>query len=442
MPLSDPYEPAPPASRRRLRRRGDDESDAYAEFWGREAAERRSAASPPTAAHPTAPYEPETYDDESYAAETYDEYYEEDYEAYAAAPQEDLSRRRGCRAVLLAFGLLVVGAGIAGWLGWSWVQRQIDPAGEPGDTVVVEIPEGSSTSDVGHQLADAGVIRNATVWDWYIRVRDPGEFQAGSYEMQLNSSFDEAIDALEEGALPPNAVLVTVPEGLTVDQTVARLADPENGVERFTAERLREVLQAPESRSAYLPEGQQLLEGTLFPESYQVGQDDTEADVVQRMVAELDNTLADLDIQARSEALGLSPYEVLIVASLIEEEGRVDEDRPQIARVIYNRLAEPMALQIDATSCYPRGEPGCTPTQEDLESDSPYNTRNRPGLPPTPIASPGRASIEAALAPADGDWLYYVLDADADDGSHVFTADYDEFLDARNRCREADLGCG
>jgi UPF0755 protein len=261
--------------------------------------------------------------------------------------------------------------------------------------------------------------------------------------MRLNSSFTEAIDALEEGALPPNSILITVPEGLTLTQTLARLADPEDGVSGFTAEGLQAALADPASRSSVLPAEQRSLEGTLFPESYAVEEGDTEAVVIQRMVAQLDSTLAELDMQGRAQALGLSPYQVLTVASLVEEEAGTDEDRPRVARVIYNRLAEEMPLQVDATSCYIKNEPGgCTLSQADLESESPYNTRNRPGLPPTPIASPGRASIEAALNPADGDWLYYVLDAGAGDGSHVFTADYDEFVEAKQRCNEAGLGCG
>ncbi len=400
----------------------------------------------PTTSHRAPPYAPETYAAEGYSDDTYaeDSYYDDDYDEYDEDEGQDgdLRRRRGCRAALLTLAVLVLVVAVGGWFAWSWAQRKIDPSGEPGETVLVEIPEGSSASDIGHELADAGVISDATVWDWYIRVRDPGSFQAGNYRMQLGSSFTEAIDALDEGALPPNAVLVTVPEGYTVAQTVTRLADPEDGVEGFTAERLSAALKAPESRSAFLPRDQASLEGTLFPESYEVEEGDTEAVVVQRIVTQFDSVLTELDVQARAEQLGLTPYQVLTVASLVEKEARVDEDRAQVARVIYNRLADEMPLQIDATSCFARGEPGCTLTEADLASDSPYNTRNRQGLPPTPIASPGRASIEAALSPADGDWLYYVIDADANDGSHVFTADYDEFVDAKNKCEAAGLGCG
>jgi peptidoglycan lytic transglycosylase G len=496
MPSSDSHDPASPGRRRFGRR--DDVGDAFEEFWERDklgdtgraarrrgGGDRRGEASPAygggsmkpdaagggpghdrattwgsaasgayggarapgrsTGAYPTAPYEADTYVADAYGDDGYDEdYYEDEYDDYEGegADGEDLPHRRGCRAVLLMFAALLVGAGVAAWFAWSWLEGRIDPSGEPGETVLVEVPEGSSTSDIGHELADAGVISNATVWDWYIRFRDPGEFQAGHYRMQLNSSFTEAIDALEEGALPPNAILITVPEGLTVAQTLARLADPEDGVSGFTAEALQAAIADPASRSSILPRGQRSLEGTLFPESYQVEEGDTPAVVIQRMVAQLDSTVAELDVQARAEALGLTPYQVLTVASIIEEEAGTDDDRPRIARVIYNRLDDEMPLQIDATSCYAKGEPGCTLTEADLASDSPYNTRNRQGLPPTPIASPGRASIEAALDPADGDWLYYVIDADADDGSHIFTADYDEFVEARQRCADAGLGCG
>jgi peptidoglycan lytic transglycosylase G len=480
MPLS--HEPAPSERRRRHGRRDDDQGNAFEEFWEGPANRNSGDPVPPrpptrgqpvsgpyrggtagpgpstgaygsappapgprTGAYPaTAPYQGDTYPTDTYPDDAYDEdYYEDEYDDYEGDEGEGLSRRRGCRAVVITFALLLIAAGVGAWFAWSWVQGEIDPSGDPGETVLVEIPEGASTSDVGRELADAGVISNATVWDWYIRFRDPGEFQAGGYRMQLNSSFTEAIDALEEGALPPNAILITVPEGLTLSQTLARLADPEDGVSGFTAEGLQAAIRDPAARSSVLPADQRSLEGMLFPESYEVEEGDTEAVVIQRMVGQLDSTLAELDMERQAQALGLSPYQVLTVASLIEEEAGTDEDRPRVARVIYNRLAEEMPLQIDATSCYIKNEPGgCTLSQADLESDSPYNTRNRPGLPPTPIASPGRASIEAALDPADGDWLYYVLDAEADDGSHVFTADYDEFLQAKARCNDAGLGCG
>ena len=140
------------------------------------------------------------------------------------------------------------------------------------------------------------------------------------------------------------------------------------------------------------------------------------------------------------ERFNLTPYEVLIVASLIEEETKVDAERSQVARVIYNRLSQGIPLGIDATSRYEAELAGRDREDIDFESDSPYNTRRIAGLPPTPIAAPGRASIEAALNPADGPWIYYVLE-DAE-GNHFFTDSNSEFLAAKDRCRDAGLGCG
>jgi UPF0755 protein len=289
-------------------------------------------------------------------------------------------------------------------------------------------------------MADAGVITNASVWDWYTKLRDVGSFQAGTYRLHLNSSFDEAIADLQEDPLPPNSRLVTVPEGMTLNQVIARLVDPAEGVPGFTTEGFQAALADPTVRSTVLPADQASLEGTFFPETYSVEDGDTELVFVKRMVSELDATLTELDIANRAAQVGRSPYEVMVIASLIEEESGVDADRAKIARVIYNRLAAGEVLGIDATSCYEKGEIPCTLTESDLAADTPYNTRIRAGLPPTPIASPGRASIEAALAPADGPWLYYVL-AEAD-GTHAFTDSYDEFLRLKDECRQKGLGCG
>ena len=125
---------------------------------------------------------------------------------------------------------------------------------------------------------------------------------------------------------------------------------------------------------------------------------------------------------------------------MIQSETRLDEERPDVAQVIYNRLDQGIPLGIDATLAFGLGKSGNDLTVTDLRTDSPYNTRTRAGLPPTPISSPGEASLEAALQPTTGDLLYYVLETA--DGTHFFTADYAEFQAARQRCADAGLGCG
>jgi UPF0755 protein len=139
--------------------------------------------------------------------------------------------------------------------------------------------------------------------------------------------------------------------------------------------------------------------------------------------------------QATGGEVELTPYEAIIVASLIERESQVPEERAKVARVIYNRLAQGMPLGIDASLNYALGRPATTQSQ--LATDSPYNLREVAGLPPTPIAVPGRAALEAAVAPVPGDWLYYVL-AD-ESGRHTFTDTYEEFLDAKAECQAAGL---
>ena len=385
------------------------------------------------ASGPRLPWDDDLAEDDDYDEDTY----YDDYDELDDADAEDLPKRRGCRNALIVLAILVVVAMVASWLAWSWVQGKIDPAGGPGEEVLVEIPEGTSTAGIGEVLAEAGVITDAGIWNWYTKLNDPGTIQAGSYIMRVDSSFDQAIDALANEPLPPNSTLVTVPPGLTQAQIATRLADPENGVAGFTVDKVNAALADPAARSPIIPAGQPLVEGTLFPETYTVEEGDTEAVVIRRMVDQFETVATELQLNERAAALGLTPYEVLIVASMVEREAGPASDGPKVARVIYNRLAADEALGIDATSCYPTGEFPCN-VDEAIGLDSSYNTRDKVGLPPTPIASPGQASIEAALAPAEGDWHWYILDVTKDDGSSLFTNDYEgEFLPAKERCQEA-----
>lgn len=335
-------------------------------------------------------------------------------------------------AVAVAAVLVLGAAGV-------WVQRQINPAGSPGAPRAVVVAEGSSSSAIGDQLASEGVIASALVWDWYLRINGGGPFQAGEYQLRDHSSMGDVVETLELGPRPPKERRYTMPEGLTLAETLARLADSDKGL-GLDVGKMRQLLESGQVRSAYQPVEQPSNEGILFPETYRVMADGDEVTVLAQMVAELDATLAGLDVESAQDRYNLTPYEILIVASLIEEETKIPSERPMVARVIYNRLRQGIPLGIDATSRYEAQLDGRDRGDIDFTSDSPYNTRRARGLPPTPIASPGRASLEAALRPADGPWTYYVL---ADDvGHHVFTDSDAEFLKAKKACREAGLGCG
>ena len=353
---------------------------------------------------------------------------------------EPRPRRLGLK---IALGVFVVFLLILG-LGAVWLQRQISPSGGQGEEVALTIPEGASTTDIAALLEDEGVITSATIFEYYARYKNADTLQAGEYVLHENSSMGAVLAVLEAGPAPPDHDEVTVPEGLSVwasaglptpGPVVQRLDD---SVERFTTESLTQVLLSGEIRSRYLPAEQGSLEGLLFPDTYRIEEEDDETAVVRSMVERFDEVAADVGLDQAPNLVGRSPYETIVIASLIEREAGVDEDRAKVSRVIYNRLEQGIPLGIDASIAYAvGGAQNGTLTASQLATDSPYNTRENQGLPPTPIAVPGRESLDAALHPADGPWLYYVLQDQS--GAHFFTESYDEFLEAKTRCQDAGL---
>jgi UPF0755 protein len=371
-----------------------------------------------------------------YDQETPDEGQLPDDDEYVELPRERRWARRLGLVLLALLVVLLLVAGVAG----VYLARQINPPGPPGEVVAVEVPVGSSTTDIGKLLAGENVITSATIWRYYVRQKGAGPFQAGRYEFRRHSSMGDAIGVLEAGAALPEFTRVTVPEGYTVPEILARLADPDKGVSRFSEERLAELLRHGQVPSAYRPADQPSYEGLLFPETYRIEAGEDEAAVLTKMTAQLESVMQAAGVDTAQARLGLTPYEVVIVASLIEEEAKVPEDAPKIARVIYNRLKQGIPLGVDATSRYEAVLAGRDRSKVDFTSTSHYNTRRIAGLPPTPIASPGRASIEAALNPADGPWIYYVLQDKQ--GHHFFTESAKEFQRAKAECKRNGLGCG
>jgi UPF0755 protein len=380
-------------------------------------------------------YDDFAHDAEAIPAHQYDD---DEHEYEYVRPRR--RRSTGRRILLLTLLVFVVGVLAAGLLGWRHVQGRIDPPGDPGEEVLIVVPEGSTTSDIGVLLEEEGIISDATIWRYYIRFRGGGPFQAGEYVLRENSAMSDAIDTLSEGPAPPPFMQWTVPEGLTLPEITDAIVDD---LPTLSAERLNDLITSGQLRSRYQPPEVTSLEGYLFPETYRLDQGSDEVATLQTMIDHFDRTADELALTQGAAGVGMTPYQLLTVASLIQEEARIPEDAPRVARVIYNRLAQGMPLQIDATTCYILGERPCELTTADLEIASPYNTRVNPGLPPTPIAAPGRAALEAALAPEAGPWLFYVLDPEAEvEGGHFFTDDYNEFLQKKDECEAAGLGCG
>ena len=356
-------------------------------------------------------------------------------EVSTAAPRRRRRRRRPVAVLLslLLLGGLVVGIvlGVQALLGMTQAE---DYTGEGTGTVEIRVAQGDTLSDIARTLAEADVIASTRPFVNAAEGNDAATgIQPGVYGLRAQMSGQAALDLLlsEESRL---LTRVTVPEGLTVARTLERIASE-------TGRPIEELQAAAEDPALGLPayaNGQP--EGFLFPATYDVEPDDTAADILGRMVQQYTTVAGELQLEARAAAVGRTPAEIVTIASMIQSETRLDEERPDVAQVVYNRLTQGIPLGIDATLAFGLNKSGNDLTVSDLRTDSPYNTRTRGGLPPTPISSPGEASLEAALAPTTGDLLYYVLESS--DGNHFFTADYAEFQAARQRCADAGLGCG
>jgi peptidoglycan lytic transglycosylase G len=317
-------------------------------------------------------------------------------------------------ALTAIFAALLIGLLVVGGLS-LWVVRQINPPGPPGAKLTVTIDPGATTSEIADLLEKRGVITNATVFRWYVSYKKAGPFSPGYYELHERADMSDVIKVLDT---PPPITFtnVTFPEGFTLSKFAQRLAEK---APRLSADKFLAAANSGQLRSKYEPDGVNNLEGLLFPDTYQVASNEDEAKVIARLITQMEKVGTEEGVDYAPFKLNLTPYQVLTIASIIEKEAKTDADRPKIARVIYNRLAAGMNLEIDATVIYAMGGDVTRLTFDDINNtNSPYNTYKNPGLPPGPIAMPGRASIHAAMNPVDGPWLYYVV-IDKD-GNHAF----------------------
>lgn len=339
---------------------------------------------------------------------------------------------RGCFIALIVLLLLLVAIPAGGY---AYLRGHgVFGSSNPGEEVAFAIPLGATTEEIGDVLVENGVIESTLGFRVAARL-DGGieDVQAGEYVLPTGLTARDALAQLiEKGPLGEEFVEVTFPEGRWLTD-FARILERETHID---GDRFLDLVTG-EIRSDLLPPDVDTLEGLLFPSTYQIGASDTARSVARKVLAEMEERVAQYDF-SEAEELGLTVYEALIVASMVEAEAKADIDRARIARTIYNRVAEGMRLDIDATVIYGLGEHRESLTQSDLQSDSPYNTRRFAGLPPTPIGAPGEESLEAAANPEDGPWLFYVL-ADCETGEHAFSESYEEFL--QNKSRYEALGC-
>jgi len=293
------------------------------------------------------------------------------------------------------------------------------------NTVEITVPPGSSLNSVSNTLFDKGVIKSKTWFRYKAKAADVDrKIKPGAYSIPSNSTLDDIFTLLEKG-IPDEPIILTIPEGFTLYQIAEKVEDLGFGTKD-------EFIQATEQ---YFDNGNYEfntkdlyfnLEGYLYPDTYHFTEKQTVDDIVYRLAQTMDNIFTD-EYKARADELDLSIHQVLTVASLIEREAINDEERATISGVIYNRLQKGMLLQIDASVIYGTGkgkEHNSDIYQSDLDKVAPFNTYKVLGIPPGPIASPGKASIHAALYPETHQLLYYVLSENED--KHVFSKTFSQ----------------
>ena len=349
-------------------------------------------------------------------------------------------RGLGCLVALVVLAI-IVGAGYFGLQrGLEAIEGRFDTTPTPDypgpgtGSVIYEVEAGDTPErEIAQQLAAQDVVKSEEAFIEASRADERSSgIQVGFYELREKMSAVEALEVLVD---PDNIVQtsVTIPEGLTVDDTIAALAKGTDFNQRQFRRALRQDIGLPGWTQGN-------PEGYLFPATYAFPPNAEPRDMLSTMVDRWRQAADEAGLETRADELGYTPKELMIVASLVEAEASRDQDRPKVARVIFNRLEGDETdglLQIDSTLNYINSDIGARATFEDLQQESEYNTYQNPGLPPSPIESPGDAAIEAAANPADGPWFYYVT-VNLRTGETKFAEDYDDFLGFR---RELDEYC-
>jgi len=337
-----------------------------------------------------------------------------------------VGRKRRSNAGLAVLGVLLV----LGVLGAVFVIYLAATGGEnepaPGESARVEVVKGDTLSDVAAKLEMAGIIESAFVFELQARYEGYGtEIKTGRYTFQPGWDSGKILHKLTVGQAPPT-ITVTIPEGLTVEETAGTVAADSS----VPARAFEEAARRTDYGYAFLDNPDvKTTEGYLFPAKYEFEKGVTARQIVDRLLEQYLLETQDLDFAEAKERLDLTENQVVIVASLIEKEAANPEEKPLIASVIYNRMSKDTPLQIDATIQYALKRPKSSLSLADLKVDSPYNTYENKGLPPGPICSPGRESLLAALNPTNSNYLYYVLEANGE--KHFFTKSYEDFLQAK-----------
>jgi len=327
-------------------------------------------------------------------------------------------RVQSLKGLALAAGLATLALAVL--LLWFFVQTQRSYQGYPEPSRIVLIERGWTLRQIAETLGSQGIIRSSSIFQWYVRLAlEPSSLKAGEYLFEGPQTLSAVLERLRSGQVHHHRV--TIPEGLTLDEIAERLAENGFGDE----ENFLQAMMGIDWVRAWDPVADQNLEGYLFPETYFFPRGVEEKEIIRSMVDYFKETWTP-EYSQRAEELDLSIREVVTLASLIEKETSLGRERPLVSAVFHNRLRQNLKLACDPTVIYAVKlvkEFDGVINQSDLDLDSPYNTYLYPGLPPGPIANPGLESIEAALYPADVDYLYFVS---TNDGAHFFSTNYQD----------------
>jgi uncharacterized YceG family protein len=310
-----------------------------------------------------------------------------------------------------------------------------------GAPVTVNIPAGSSAREIGDQLADAGVVPSGFFFSLRAAISGKrGDLRSGRHTLRRDMSYSSAIAALSKAppVVKPKIVRVTIPEGRARSEIVPIVSKAGLKGDYLAASKRFAGALNPFRYQA--PPGTRALEGFLFPATYELRAGAPARDLVDEQLAAFRENFARVDLR-RARRKNLTAYDVLIIASMVEREAQLARERPLVAAVIYNRLKAGMPLGIDATIRYATDNWTRPLRQSELAIDSPYNTRKRTGLPPTPIGNPGLAAIRAAANPANVDYVYYVVKPGTC-GEHAFSSTDAQFQRDRARYDAARAQAG
>ena len=349
--------------------------------------------------------------------------------------------RRGRFILLLVLALVVVAAAVL----VPWIRSQLSVKDYSGSgtsaVVVVSIPSGASAAQIGSILVGKGVVASSEAFTNAAKDNPKSVgIQPGAYNLHPHMSGRSAVLALLDPASRNTDGDVVVPEGATVVDVEARLVTVLGASQKASIDQM-----LAHAGDLGLPLNYGTLtgspEGFLYPATYTFDPGTTGEAALQDMVQRFISQDRQTNFASSAKAVNLTPYQALIIASIAQAEAKFPDDYPKVARVILNRIAAHMPLQIDATSAYAAKLLGLDPSKVIYSQiDSPYNTYTHAGLPPTPIGNPGAQALDAAVNPATGNWLYYVNGDQS--GNLFFTNDANAFAAAVATCRKNNWGCG